>query len=409
MSFPTADSRRAPAPAQRAGRFVQHGSGDETFSAFHPNPLPPDPPLAIDAHLQDLLDRANQALGRLDGITLLLPDPDHFLYSYIRKEAVLSSQIEGTQSSLSDLLLFEHNAAPGVPVADVKETSNYIAAMSHGLREIDAGRPLSLNLIKDVHGLLLRDGRGGQTGPGDFRRVQNWLGGPSPSAARFVPPPANEVLPAMSDLEKFLHDDPVRTPILVKAALAHAQFQTIHPFLDGNGRVGRLLVTLLLCAERTVLSQPLLYLSLYLKRNRDAYYDRLQRVRTEGAWEEWLAFFLRGVIDVAGAATDTTRRIVHMIERDRARIESEVGRAAGSALRVHHLIVRDIALGIPEATSRLALSEPTVASALGHLERLGVAREVTGRRRGRVYVYDEYLSILSEGTERPAIPAPERP
>ena len=396
-----ANEQTARAARNRAGRFIPHGSGGDAFCAFHPNPLPPDPPLTIDADLQDLLDRANQALGRLDGITLLLPDPDHFLYSYIRKEAVLSSQIEGTQSSLSDLLLFEHNVAPGVPVADVEETSNYIAAMRHGLNEIDGGRPLSLNLIKEVHGLLLRGVRGGETGPGEFRRIQNWLGGTSPATARFVPPPADEVLPAMSDLEKFLHDVPVKTPILIKAALAHAQFETIHPFLDGNGRVGRLLVTLLLCAERKVLSQPLLYLSLYLKRNRDAYYEQLQRVRTGGAWEEWLAFFLRGVIEVAATATDTTQRIVQMIERDRARIESELGRAAGSALRVHHLIVRDIALSIPDATAKLALSEPTVANAVGHLESLEMVKEVTGRKRGRLYVYDEYLSILSEGTELP--------
>ena len=396
-----ASQQTARSGRERAGRFIPHGSGSDAFSAFHPSPLPPDPPLTIDADLQDLLDRANQALGRLDGITLLLPDPDHFLYSYIRKEAVLSSQIEGTQSSLSDLLLFEHNVAPGVPFADVEETSNYIAAMRHGLDEIDGGRPLSLNLIKEVHGLLLSGVRGGETGPGEFRRIQNWLGGASPATARFVPPPADRVMPAMSDLEKFLHDVPVKTPILIKAALAHAQFETIHPFLDGNGRVGRLLVTLLLCAERKVLSQPLLYLSLYLKRNRDAYYEHLQRVRTEGAWEEWLAFFLRGVIEVAATATDTTQRIVQMIERDRARIESELGRAAGSALRVHHLIVRDIALSIPEATARLALSEPTVASAVGHLESLKMVKEVTGRKRGRLYVYDEYLSILSEGTERP--------
>lgn len=398
-----AHSETAPAGSARSGRFIRYGSGAEAFSAFHPRPLPPDPPLAIDADLQDLLDQANQALGRLDGITLLLPDPDHFLYSYIRKEAVLSSQIEGTQSSLSDLLLYEHNVAPGVPFADVEETSNYIVAMNHGLHAIDHGRPLSLNLIKEVHGLLLRGVRGGETGPGEFRRIQNWLGGTSPATARFVPPPAHEVMPAMSDLEKFLHDDPVKTPILIKAALAHAQFETIHPFLDGNGRVGRLLVTLLLCAERKVLSQPLLYLSLYLKRNRDAYYAQLQRLRTEGAWEQWLAFFLRGVIDVAATATETTRRIVQMIERDRARIESQLGRAAGSALRVHHLIVHDIALSIPEATGKLAISEPTVAKAIGHLEGLKMLREVTGRRRGRLYVYDEYLSILSEDTERPLL------
>lgn len=387
----------------RSGVFVLEGRGAESYAAFHPRPLPPEPPLAIDPALQALLDQANQSLGRLDGITILLPDPDTFLYTYIRKEAVLSSQIEGTQSSLSDLLLFEHHAAPGVPIADVQETSNYIAAMNHGISVLRGGRPLSLSLIREVHARLLLGVRGGSSSAGDFRRIQNWLGGTRPANARFVPPPPQEVPPAMSSLEKFLHDDPVATPILIKAALAHAQFETIHPFLDGNGRVGRLLVTLLLCAkpdppERPVLDRPLLYLSLYLKQHRDAYYDHLQRVRTEGAWEEWLSFFLEGVVDVAGSATDTTRRIVQMLTADRQRIQT-LGRPSGSALQVHDVLSRAVVTSISDAAHWLPLSEPTVATALRHLEELGIVREMTGRSRNRLWAYTDYLSILNEGTE----------
>src|SRR4051794_11336867 len=233
----------------RAGHFTPVASEDGAYSTFSPKPLPPDPSLVVDAEMQRLLDRANQALGRLDGITLLLPDADQFLYSYIRKEAVLSSQIEGTQSSLSDLLLFEHDVVPGVPEEDVRETTNYLAALNLGLRSMEEGLPLSLRLLKQVHGELLRGTRGGNTGPGEFRRIQNWLGGPEPPAARQGPPPPNEVPAAMADLEKFLHGEPVAVPVLIRAALAHAQFETIHPFLDGNGRLGRLLVTLLLCSE----------------------------------------------------------------------------------------------------------------------------------------------------------------
>ena len=302
MVTQTPSEQRARA-AGRAGDFVSVESGGERYSVFVPRSLPPDPPLAIVPGLQSLLDRANQALGRLDGVTLLLPDPDQFLYTYIRKEAVLSSQIEGTQSSLSDLLLFENDAAPGVLVDDARETFNYIEAMNHGLRRIQSGElPLSLRLLREVHSRLLTNTRGAEKTPGEFRRSQNWIGGTRPGNARFVPPPPHELMRAMGALERFLHDDPVQTPILVKAALAHAQFESIHPVLDGNGRVGRLLITLLLCSEG-VLSRPLLYLSLYLKRNRDAYYERLQAIRTEGAWEQWLEFFLEGVIDVAESAT----------------------------------------------------------------------------------------------------------
>lgn len=379
---------------------MEVATAGEGFSAFLPNPLPPRPPVAIDGGMQALLDRANQELGRLDGVTLLLPDPDRFLYSYVRKEAVLSSQIEGTQSSLSDLLLFEHDVVPGVPRYDVEETSNYVAAMNHGLRRLTEGFPLSLRLIREVHAELLSGAHGAGKSPGEFRRTQNWIGGTRPGNARYVPPQANEVMPAMSDLERFLHDDPASTPLLIKAALAHAQFETIHPFLDGNGRVGRLLITLLLCLpEERVLSRPLLYLSLYLKSHRDVYYEHLQRIRTDGDWESWVRFFLEGVIEVAGGATETTRRIVELIEQDRALVHG-LGRASGSAALVHDLAVREIVLTIPWAARSINVSKPTAAKSLAHLVSLGVLDEITGRARNRVFVYREYLSLLQEGTDR---------
>jgi Fic family protein len=395
-----ADAREPPNPGRsdRAGTFRPVTEAGETYFVFHPRPLPPEPPLQIGTDLQDLLDRANQALGRLDGVTLLLPDPDLFLYSYVRKEAVLSSQIEGTQSSLSDLLLFEHDVTPDGPIEDVRETSSYIAAMEHGLERIGGGFPLSLRLIREIHQLLLSGGRGAERAPGEFRRTQNWLGGTRPGNARYVPPPHEEVVPAMGALEKFLHGDPVQTPILVKAALAHAQFETIHPFLDGNGRLGRLLVTLLLSAEGQVLSRPLLYLSLYLKEHRDEYYAHLTAIRTDGEWEAWLEFFLQGVIEVAQSATSTTQEIVRLVDADRRKV-MELGRAAGSAARLHDLATRQILFTIPEAARTLGVSEPTTGKATAHLESLGIIRETTGRARKRAFVYDSYLRLLQEGTE----------
>ena len=374
-------------------------SGPDGYWTFHPRPLPPDPPLRIDAALQGLLDRANQALGRLDGITLLLPDPDQFIYTFVRKEAVLSSQIEGTQSSLSDLLLFEHDAAPGLLHEDTRETFNYIAALNYGLEQIarPGAPPLSARLLRDVHRHLLQSGRGSQHAPGEFRRVQNWLGGSRPGLARFVPPPWQEVAPAITELERFIHDEPQPTPILLKAALAHAQFETIHPFLDGNGRVGRLLITLLLCSEG-VLRQPLLYLSLYFKRHRDSYYEHLQRVRTDGDWEGWLRFFLHGVIDVADSTAMTTKRLVAMLEADRQRIHT-FGRGAATAHRVHDLATRFVVIGASSTAARLGLTDPPVYAAIARLEQAGILREATGRQRGKLYVYDRYLSILDEGTE----------
>jgi len=389
-----------PTTSERSGRFLLAEDGPAGYWAFHPNPLPPRPPLSISSVGQGLIDRANQALGRLDGVTLLLPDPDQFIYTYVRKEAVLSSQIEGAHSSLSDLLLFENEATPGVPSADTQETANYITAMNHGVSSIATGRlPLSNRLLREIHGHLLQTGRGSDKAPGAFRREQNWLGGRRPANARFVPPPWTEVVPAMSDLEKFLHDDRAPTPILVKAALAHAQFETIHPFLDGNGRVGRLLTTLLLVSEG-VLSRPLLYLSLYLKENRSDYYDLLQAVRTHGAWEDWLEFFMEGVIEVAEATTETTRRIVQMVERDRQRIHA-LGRAAATALRVHDFAVRYVVLRPTRVSGALGLTDPPVYAAIGRLEEIGILREMTGRRRGKVYAYDKYLALLNEGTTEP--------
>jgi Fic family protein len=380
----------------RAGAFRQAGTGDERYLVFHPHPLPPDPPLDV-APLQDLADRANQALGRLDGITLLLPNPDQFLYSYIRKEAVLSAQIEGTQSSLSELLEFEHEDVPGVPRPEVAEPLNYVQALYHGIGRIEGGFPLSNRLLKEVHALLVQGARGGNQAPGEFRHSQNWIGGTRPGNARFVPPPPQLVPDAMSDLEKFLHDGPAPTPLLFKAALAHAQFETIHPFLDGNGRLGRLLVSLLLSGEGRVLSKPLLYLSLYLKRNRDEYYERLQRVRTHGEWEEWVRFFLEGIVEVAASATETTRRLLDLVERDRRRIQ-ELGRAAASAARLHEIAIGEIVFRIPQAARALDSNEVTVGSAARNLERLGIVAETTGRRRNKRYVYVEYLRVLEEGT-----------
>jgi Fic family protein len=368
----------------------------ETARAFVPKPLPPDPPLALDAELQELIEKAMLALGRLDGLTTALPDPTLFLYSYVRKEAVLSSQIEGTQSSLSDLLLFEVEGVAGVPLDDVQEVSNYVAAMNHGLKRLEE-LPLSLRLLKEIHGVLLAKGRGSKHEPGEFRRSQNWVGGTQPGNAKFVPPPADRLLECLGALEKFLHNDPVKTPLLIKAALAHVQFETIHPFLDGNGRLGRLLITFLFCAEGA-LREPLLYLSLYFKQHREQYYDLLQSVRLTGDWEAWLCFFLTGVEETANQAAQTARALMTLAAADETRIQA-IGKPAGSALRVHRLLQGQPIVSIAAASKELQLTAPTVTASLGHLEKLGIVREATGRKYGRLYTYDNYLKILNEGTE----------
>lgn len=384
-------------PSTRLGNYETTSVADERVRAFMPPPLPPVPPLDITPERHDLLEKANRSLGRLDGVASLFPDPGLFLYMYVRKEALLSSQIEGTQSSLSDLLLFESDELPGVPLDDVEEVSQYVMAMNHGLERLRGGLPLSLPLIKEIHNTMLSTGRGSKKAPGEFRTSQNWIGGSRPGNAAFVPPPPHRVMECMGLLEKFLHDDPVKTPLLVKAALAHVQFETIHPFLDGNGRVGRLLITLLLCAEGA-LAQPMLYLSLYFKTRRDAYYDLLQRVRTEGAWEEWLDFFLAGVIDTTDQAVRTAQRVLELFRGDRARIE-KLGRAAASALRLHHAFQQRAILSIPRAAKRVGVSQPTITASMAHLTKLGIVRESTGRKRRKLYVYEAYLNILGEGTE----------
>jgi Fic family protein len=365
--------------------------------AFVPDPLPPMIPVDLDAPLQRQLESAGLALGRLDGVSTLLPDKSLFLYAYVRKEAVLSSQIEGTQSSLSDLLLFELEEAPGVPIDDVAEVSNYVSALTHGLARLRTGFPLSNRLLREIHRVLLSSGRGSGREPGEFRRSQNWIGGTNPGNAFFVPPPHTYVEQSMAELERFLHSSEL--PALVRAALAHVQFETIHPFLDGNGRVGRLLITLLLW-HAGLLREPLLYLSLYFKQNRSLYYDLLDSVRKTGEWEQWLSFFLSGVSETAEGAVSTAGRLADMFAAHRAEVQAS-GRRAGSALRVHEALKARPLLSLTQVCAGTGLSFPAASSGMGLLTELGIAREFTGRRRNRLFVYDQYLSILNEGIESP--------
>ncbi len=377
------------------GRYEAATAGGERVRAFVPAPLPPVPALSPDGSLQQTLEGATLALGRLDAISALLPDEAFFLYSWVRKEAVLSSRIEGTRSSLSDLLLFELEEAPGVPLDDVLEVSNYVAALDHGLRRLTEGFPLSNRLIREIHGVLLSRGRGSGKAPGEFRRSQNRIGGSRPGNAVFVPPPHTAVPDCMAALERFLHAREDGLPTLTRAGLAHVQFETIHPFPDGNGRVGRLLITLLLCGAG-VLHKPLLYLSLYFEQHRSEYYELLNRVRRTGDWEAWLAFFLEGVRETAEGAVATSRRLSEMFASDRAAIERR-GRRAGSALRVHDVLKERPILSLAEARNRTTLSYPTVSSAMKRLVEYGIAIEITGKRRNRLFAYDRYLSILGEG------------
>ena len=381
------------------GTYEVTTAGGEPVRAFVPLPLPPTPSLVFESALQRSLEAAVLALGRLDGVSTLLPDKSLFLYSYVRKEAVLSSQIEGTQSSLSDLLLFELDELPGVPLDDVVEVSNYVAALDHGLAKLREGFPLSNRLLREIHGVLLSRGRGSGKEPGEFRVSQNWIGGSRPGNAAFVPPPHPAVSDCMGALELFLHAENDSLPVLVRAGLAHVQFETIHPFLDGNGRVGRLLITFLLC-HAGVLRDPLLYLSLYLKEHRQDYYALLDLVRREGDWEAWLSFFLEGVRVTAEGAVETAQRLATMFREDRAKVEGK-GRRAGSALRVHEAIKARPLLSMPEICRTTGLSFPAASSAMDLLVEMKIAREHTGKRRNRLFIYDGYLGILNEGTERP--------
>ena len=369
--------------------------GGESVRAFIPNSLPPTPGLDLSGSRQRLLERATLAVGRLDSVSMLLSDPQLFLYAYVRREAVLSSQIEGTQSSLSDLLLFEMEEMPGVPTDDVIEVSNYVAALEHGVARLRSGFPLSNRLLREMHAKLMARGRGSNLESGAFRSSQNWIGGTRPGNAHFVPPPPDQVEVCMAALERFLHDDGDGLPILVKAALAHVQFETIHPFLDGNGRLGRLLIALLL-HHGGLLSQPLLYLSLYFKQHRSAYYDYLDRVRAQGDWEAWLDFFLEGVEQTALGAVQTAQRLVALFDSDTQRVQG-AGRGVANVLRILAALRQRPLLNLSELCRITTTTFPAASRAMHSLVKLGIARELTGQRRNRIFAYDGYLSILNEG------------
>ena len=381
-----------------AGRFERTLVGGEHLDAFVPQPLPPvAPPLKLDARTRTLLSEAEQRLKELDIAGEMVPSVDWFVYAFVRKEAVLSSQIEGTQATLTDLLTAEAGAEPAAH--DVQDVCNYVDALAYARKELarPRGLPLSMRLLNQTHKRLMKGARGAAKQPGEIRRSQNWIGGTRPGNASFVPPPPELVLDCMSSLELFLHEDRPDLPVLIKAGLVHVQFETIHPFLDGNGRLGRLLITFLLCAQN-VIREPILYLSLYFKGHRTAYYDLLDRVRVKGDWEVWLEFFLTGVKETADQAASAARRIVAMFEEDQRRIEG-LGRPAASVLRVFQHMQRNPIVSIPATAQKIGISAPTVAKSLEHMRHLGILREITGRERHRLFVYEPYLAILNEGTE----------
>lgn len=371
--------------------------GEGGYWAFIPKCLPPDPPLRYTKEIRTLGEEANRALGRLDAVTSFVPDaPVYLHYSYVPKEALLSSQIEGTRSTLIDLLQFEAIKQPAPPGDELQELSNYVAAVDHGLRRLRKdGFPLSSGLIRETHEILLRSGRGARSAPGQFRHVQNWIGGASPAGADFVPPLPEQVVPCMSALERYIHEDD-DVPLLIKTGMVHAQFEAIHPFLDGNGRVGRLLITMMLCAG-DALSQPLLYLSLYLKTHRTEYFERLSAIRSEGDWEAWIEFFLRGVLSVAGEAADTVIRIDRLFSEHR-RLIAGLPRSGHNVLRLQELLTKWPVVNAGYVARRLHVSPPTARKSLKILQKLGLLKELTGKSRDRTYGYMPYINLLAEGT-----------
>ncbi|HEX7245299.1 MAG TPA: Fic family protein [Solirubrobacterales bacterium] len=376
----------------RAGRFVSQPEG---YEAFVPNPLPPQPALVLDASLLRLLENAVAELGRLDGVAKVIPDPDFFVSMYVRREAVLSSQIEGTQSTLEDLLERELDDDESEPLSDVLDLVNYVQAMNFGLERIKT-LPLSLRLIREIHGELLRDGRGSKATSGEFRQSQNWIGPPGATLrqATFIPPPVPDMKEALHGFEKFLHEDG-RYPTLIDVGLAHAQFETIHPFLDGNGRVGRLLNTFLL-VHRGMLRQPLLYLSHFFKLHRTEYYDRLMAVRLKGDWEGWIGFFLNGVVQTAREATETAERLFELREAHRsAIIERNLGQ--NGLMLLSHLFRRPL-VNINLVASLLETTFPTASRLVSSFEEAGLLREITGQKRSRMFRYDPYLLLFDDAT-----------
>lgn len=379
------------------GHYIPSIAGGVACQAFVPQALPPTPALAFDDKLQARLNDALLALGRLDAISVLLPDAKLFLYSYVRKEAVMSSQIEGTQSSLSDLMLYEMEGQPGVPMDDVQEVSCYVKALSLGVQRIREGLPISYRLMLEVHAALMTSGRGIQRGPGEFRRNQVWIGGHRADEATFVPPPANQVADCFTALERFINDADTVTSPIIKAALAHVQFETIHPFMDGNGRLGRLLIPLIL-VEAGVLQEPLLYLSVFFKRHRQTYYELLQQVRTHGDWEAWLLFFVDAIAATANQAVSTAQQLTALLVQDKARLAA-LGRLAGSATQVLDALFAHPIANINALTAATGLTPATIGKALDALEnQLGIVREITGLKRNRVYAYSAYIAILNQET-----------
>jgi cell filamentation protein, protein adenylyltransferase len=380
------------ANSPRAGQYIQQLTG---YKAFIPQPLPPNPPVQMDSEMWDLLSRADRALGRLDGSTSTLPNPDLFVFMYVRKEAVLSSQIEGTQASLMDVLEFEVQALePGRP-KDAEEVVNYVAAMNHGLERLKQ-LPLSLRLIREIHEKLMAGARGGTRNPGEFRNQQNWIGPPGCTLrhAIFVPPPPQEMMTALGQLEGFLHDE-VPLPILLKVGLAHAQFETIHPFFDGNGRVGRLLITFLLC-QKDVILRPLLYLSWYFKKKRTEYYDRLQAVRDKGDWEGWLKFFLNGVEEVSHEATETARKVMAMRETHRQQLFDSLGDRSGNALSLLESLFWQPIVSVQSVTDVTKLAYSNANNLIKKMHELKLLRELTSKKRNRKFAYSPYLALFSD-------------
>ena len=383
----------------RSGLLTDALHDGASLKVYVPHELPPSPPPSLSAEDEELVARANQAIGRLEGIRSVLPTPRLFTYFYVRKEAVLSAQIEGTQSSLSDFLRFESGATVGGPLADVEEVSDYIAAMELGLLALSRGNAIDVELVRNIHWTLTKSGRGAHLTPGKLRTEQNWVGGASPFVAEYVPPPAGLVPDLLEALCRYITH--AKVPTLVKAALAHAQFETIHPFFDGNGRLGRLLVTLILQADQ-VMTEPFLYLSLYFKQHRAEYYECLQRVRFDGDWEYWIRFFMRGVLEVSNQAIDTAKTLIELVEVDRSRIRGELKMSSSSALRVLDALAKRPITSAKALATESAVSIPTALSTLSALREKGIVAELTGRKKNMLFAYSAYIDVLNSGTELPA-------
>lgn len=379
---------------KRIGHYITKQFLGKPYKAYIPKKLPPTPDIDMQ-YLYPYLEKAAMAVAELNGVSKSIPNTKLFIYMYVRKEALLSSQIEGTQSSFSDLILFEHHQKPEISIEDVEEVSNYVKAINHGLTRIKGDFPLSLRLLKEIHAILLSGTRGERNLPGEFRKSQNWIGSTKPTNALFIPPPPEYMMECLYDLENFLYDNTL--PVLIKAGLIHVQFETIHPFLDGNGRLGRLLIILLLC-ENKVLDQPILYLSLYLKQNRKIYYDLLQQVRLYGRWEAWLEFFLEGIMLSSQEALSTIKEINKLFQEDSAKIE-DLGRARFSCLEVLQYLKQLPQVSVPLLSKELNMTAPTARSAIKHMLKLGILEEISGKKKDTVYIYKKYLNILENGTE----------